>query len=639
MFRPPAVPLVTHSPYFSIWSMSDTLNGDWPRHWTGSPHGMCGFVRFGDRVYRWLGNATHLGEHMPQVSLEVTATASIYRFAADGNEMTVTFRSPVLVEDLDLVSRPVTYLSVETNRPATVYVDLAAEVAVDKPNQEVTGGSFRLGDLRGAFVRKAVPEPLRRSGDDLRIEWGTAYLAGQGQSAIVLSDAARGEFVKTGKLPDSDCLDFPRRAEDAWPAAAAISEGTRHEFLLAYDEEFAYEFFGRRLRPLWREFHPDAASLLKTAWSERAEVTRRAIACDTEVIQAAKAKGGDEYAQIASLAYRQAVAAHGFARDMSGMLLMLSKENFSNGCIGTVDVTYPSAPLFLWKNPELVRAMVEPILFYAASPRWKFDFAPHDLGQYPLANGQVYGGGERTEENQMPVEECGNMLILVSAYEAWSGKKDLFDDYAKVLATWADYLLKMGLDPENQLCTDDFAGHLAHNANLSVKAILGLAAYARQLKSRDAARAEQITAKSKIMAQAWKSMAEDGTHTRLTFDQSGTWSQKYNLVWDTLLNLHVFDPQIAVRELNSYPARQNAFGLPLDSRADYTKLDWIYWSASMATSPAQFRALTTPIYKFLNESPSRVPMTDWYDTKTGKVVGFRARSVVGGVFIPLLKPR
>ena len=250
MFRPPAVPLVTHSPYFSIWSMSDTLNGDWPRHWTGSPHGMCGFVRFGDRVYRWLGNATHLGEHMLQVSLEVTATASIYRFTADGNEMTVTFRSPVLVEDLDLVSRPVTYLSVETNRPATVYVDLAAEVAVDKPNQEVTGGSFRLGDLRGAFVRKAVPEPLRRSGDDLRIEWGTAYLAGQGQSAIVLSDEARGEFVKTGKLPDSDCLDFPRRAEDAWPAAAAISEGTRHEFLLAYDEEFAYEFFGRRLRPL-----------------------------------------------------------------------------------------------------------------------------------------------------------------------------------------------------------------------------------------------------------------------------------------------------------------------------------------------------------------------------------------------------
>lgn len=639
MFRPPAVPLVTHSPYFSIWSMSDTLNGDWPRHWTGATHGMCGLVRFGDQVYRWLGNATHLGERMPQVSLEVTATASIYRFAADGNEMTVTFRSPVLVEDLDLVSRPVTYLSIETNRPATVYVDMAAEVAVDKPNQEVTGGSFRLGELRGAFVRKAVPEPLRRSGDDLRIEWGTAYLAGQGQSAIVLSDDSRVEFVKTGRLPDSDCLDFPRRADNAWPAAAAVSEGTRHEFLLAYDEEFAYEFFGRRLRPLWREFHPDAASLLKTAWAERAEVTRKAIAVDQEVTQSAKAKGGDEYAQIASLAYRQAVAAHGFARDMSGMLLMLSKENFSNGCIGTVDVTYPSAPLFLWKNPELVRAMIEPILLYAASPRWKFDFAPHDLGQYPLANGQVYGGGERTEENQMPVEECGNLLILAAAYEAWSGKHDLFDNYAKVLATWADYLLKMGLDPENQLCTDDFAGHLAHNANLSVKAILGLAAYARQLKSRDAHRAEQILEKSKIMARAWKSMAEDGTHTRLTFDQSGTWSQKYNLVWDTLLNLHVFDPQLAVRELNSYSARQNAFGLPLDSRADYTKLDWIYWSASMATNPAQFRTLTLPIYKFLNESPSRVPMTDWYDTKTGKMVGFQARSVVGGVFIPLLKPR
>jgi len=588
-----------------------------------------------------MGNPVRIGDKMRQVSVTVTATASIYRFEADGNELTVTFLSPVLADDLDLVSRPVTYVTVTTNRAASVYLDMPGEVAVDRSNQEVSGCSFQLTHLKGASIRKAVPLPLNRSGDDLRIEWGTAYLVtGSGEARIALSDDSRREFADTGKLVAADTLDFPRRADDGWPAAAAVSTGTNHEFLLAYDEEWVFEFLGRKLRPLWREFHSGATELLESAWSQRADVAARAKRFDAEVVAESTAAGGEDLTTITTLAYRQAIAAHGFARDINGMVLMLSKENFSNGCIGTVDVTYPSAPLFLWKNPELVRAMIEPIMFYAASKRWKFSFAPHDLGQYPLANGQVYGGGERTEENQMPVEECGNLLILVAAYEAWSGKRDLFDNYRPTLKKWADYLLDLGLDPENQLCTDDFAGHLAHNANLSVKAILGLAAYGQLAARRQDPEAAEIAQKTRTMANAWRQMAEDGCHTRLSFDRAGSWSQKYNLVWDRLLSLQLFDRAIVEREVQSYLARQNEFGLPLDNRADYTKLDWIIWTATIgeesAAKSARLSALLKPIVHFLNVSPSRVPMTDWYDTKTGRMVGFQARSVVGGVFIPLL---
>jgi glutaminase A-like protein len=131
-------------------------------------------------------------------------------------------------------------------------------------------------------------------------------------------------------------------------------------------------------------------------------------------------------------------------------------------------------------------------------------------------------------------------------------------------------------------------------------------------------------------------MALDGDHYKLAFDKPGTWSQKYNLVWDDLLGLHLFPAAVRQTELAFYVAHLNQYGLPLDNRADYTKLDWELWTATLATDRGQFDALLAPIVKWVNETPSRVPLTDWYDTKTGKQNGFQARSVVGGIFIKAL---
>jgi hypothetical protein len=277
------------------------------------------------------------------------------------------------------------------------------------------------------------------------------------------------------------------------------------------------------------------------------------------------------------------------------------------------------------------------MLDYGASARWKFPFAPHDLGTYPLANGQTYGGGEKTEENQMPVEESGNMLLLVAALAKVEGDAKFAAAYWPLLSKWAAYLREKGMDPENQLSTDDFAGHLAHNTNLSLKAILALGAYAGLCdtlgKKPEAA---EYRREAKSMAERWVRMADDGDHYRLAFDKPGTWSQKYNLVWDRLLGLGLFSPMVARKELAFYKTKENTYGLPLDNRERYTKLDWTIWMATLAESPEDFRALVAPVYRFVNESSSRVPLTDWYGTVDGKQTGFQARSVVGGVYVKLL---
>jgi hypothetical protein len=650
--RPPVVPLVTHDPYFSIWSMADRLTDVNTRHWTGVDQPLAGLIRIDNVVYRYMGADPRQVPPIQQTSLEVTPLHTIYTFETAGVRLQVTFFTAAFPNDLDALSRPVDYLAWNItstdNRPHAVdlLLDASPVVAVDTNDQDVTWGRSMVPGMQVLRVGSRDQRVLNREGDNLRIDWGYFYLAVPDQPGAALATVSNAiqNFLATGSVSQTDDMDMPREPRNraahlavAFHVQASPEGPVNRHVLLAYDDSYSIEYLGRKLRPYWRRDGQTAAAMLALSEAQYPHLEEMGKHFDAELTSDLTRVGGKDYAWLATLAYRQTFAAHGFAADVDDTPLLFPKENFSNGCISTVDVLYPSSPFFLFFNPALLEAQLKPVLEYSALPRWKFPFAPHDLGTYPLANGQVYGGGELTEENQMPVEESANMLIMMDALGRAQGDQHLAEKYWPQLTKWADYLLTDGLDPANQLSTDDFAGHLAHNANLSIKAIEGIDAYAQmasKLGKKDIAGRYATSAKK--MADQWAGMALDGDHYKLAFDKPGTWSQKYNLVWDLLLGMDLFPSSLRKTEMAFYLQHLNQYGLPLDNRADYTKLDWELWTGTLTDDPGQFTALIDPIAKWLRETPTRVPLGDWYDTKTGVALHFQARSVVGGVFVKAL---
>jgi hypothetical protein len=650
--RPPAVPLVAHDPYFSIWSPADKLTDADTVHWTGKPHRLTSLVRVDGKAFRVMGKSPASVPALPQTNLEVLPTRSIYTFEGEGVRLTLTFMTPALPDDLDALSRPVTYVTYEfkaadrDTHNVDFYTDATAELAINTANQEVICSAESADEIFAAKIGSKDQPMLSKKGDDLRIDWGYLYLAatkawietrwvsdrGQLQQAYV-----RAAFNKSGFIPSSPAIGDSTAAAFAFRCGEVTSQPISRWLMLAYDDEYSIQYMKKNLRPYWRRNGDDAAALLKKAAADYESLKERCEKFDAELMADLRRAGGAKYARLAALAYRQCFAAGKFVADANGKPISFCKENHSNGCIGTSDVFYPMAPQFLLFGPTLAKSFLVPFMNYAASERWKFPFAPHDLGTYPHANGQVYGGGERSEENQMPVEESGNLLILMAAIAEMEGHADFAGLWWKQLEQWAEYLKAKGFDPENQLCTDDFAGHLAHNVNLSVKAIVGLGSFAKLCDLRgEKAKGAEYWKLAREFAQRWVKEADDGDHYRLAFDKAGTWSQKYNLMWDRILGLNLFPAEVVRKEMDFYLKTQNKYGLPLDNRSKYTKLDWITWTATLTQNRTDFEAMINPVYDFLNATPDRSPMTDWYWTHDAKKRGFTARPVVGGVFAQML---
>ncbi len=655
--RPPAVPLAVRSPYLSTWLTGDLLGGHWASFWTGRTTAITGIARVDGVDFLFMG-APNVPDHplsrgLVQRSLTLTATRSQYVLAGGGVELTLTFLSPVEPGDLRRQSVPLSYVLADVratdgrSHDVSLYFDISGEWAHGDSGTRIRWSQEQVSGPGGTSVTSLsftpdAPQVLKETGD--MAGWGTVVwnaterpgLTWQiGQDTVVRAGA-----LADGRLGDTADTGQPRAINDRWPVFAfhfdlgTVGSASRSAVLsVGHVREPAVSYLGAQLPPLWRSYWPDWQHMAADFHADAPAAVKRTDALDRRVRQEATKAGGPKYAALCALSLRQAYAGTELvSRD--GRPWAFLKEISSDGNVSTIDVTYPAMPVFLYLDPQYLGLLLEPLLDYPENGGWPKEFAEHDLGSsYPNAAGHNDGN-----EEDMPVEESANMLLMTAAYLARTGSADaaaFARAHYAVLRQWADYLVANALDPGFQNQTDDFTGFIAHSANLALKGILAIGAMGRIATAAghadDAAR-YAATARDYIGQWVTKARDDSGDHLKLAYDQPGTWSLKYNGYPDALLGLDLVPDDVARQEADWYLSQANQFGVPLDLRHSYVKGDWEMWTAAWLRGHPVSELLVESLYAFADTSSSRVPFTDWYDTVSNGQNGFQARPVVGGVF-------
>ncbi len=660
--RPPAVPLAVRSPYLSTWLQTSSLPGTWPTVWFGAITAMAGLARIDGTTYVFMGrpalpNSAPLPT-MRQTAFELTSTSSRFTLEQDGVELTVTFLSPVEPGDLRRQSIPLSYVTLSarsTDRKAhdvSLYMDISGEWALpDHPDnpitwkkQAITGNGQQLTNLNYQLVNQ---NPLNAGTPDDDARWGTMVWSTPAlpgvTSQIGQDSLVRSAFASKGVLDGSVDPDQPRNIGDRYPvfshsiALGAVTKATTPFVLsIGHVHTPSIAYLGTPLQPLWTSYFPSWQDMISFFHTDASAAVSRGAALDTKISRDAQRAAGSQYAAICALSLRQAYAGTELVVGSDGKPWAFLKEISSDGNVSTIDVTYPAMPVWSYLDPAYLGLLLAPIFDYVENHHYPKPFAPHDLGShYPDASGHLDGTGEE----DMPVEESANMLIMSAAYLRDVGSAaaaGFARQHYAILKQWADYLVDNALDPAFQNQTDDFTGFIAHSVNLALKGIIGIGAMSKVAAAAgNTADAQRYLSTAQRYIAQWQQKAQDPTaaHLMLAYGDTGSWSLKYNGFADKLLRLGLVPASVAAQEAAWYLSRANTYGVPLDVRDTQTKGDWEMWTAAwLIDHPAARDALITGLYQFADTTPSRVPFTDLYDTVTNTQRGFQARPVVGGMF-------
>ena len=664
--RPPATPLAVRSMYLTTWLPGDNLAGTWPSFWNGRTTALCGIARIDGAAYLFAGNpALPAGSPtlttMQQTSLQITATKSAYTLTGGGVTLTVTFFSPVDLGDLQRQSVPMSYVTVQAasgdgnSHSVSVYLDASAEWVHGDSGTQVTWGQQQTGSMTALSCQPAAPGILQENGD--QASWGSLVFAAPtsggltwqtGQDTVV-----RAAFAGAGTLGNTSDTAQPRAINDRWPVFAlsqnfgtvAAGASPALQISLGHVRTPAVSYLGTNLDPWWTNYWSSWTAMLDWFNSDYAAALASSNTLDTKIHNdASNAVGGgttgDHYAAVCALALRQAVGGTELV-DRGGAPWAFLKEISSDGNVSTIDVTYPGFPAYLYLSPGYLQLLLEPALEYAENGGWPKQFAEHDLGSsYPNAAGHNDGN-----EEDMPVEESANMLIMTAAavQRLSSSQASAFATaHYAILHQWAEYLVGNALDPGLQNQTDDFTGFIAHSVNLALKGIIGIGAMSVVATAAgNTADAAHYLSVARGYISQWVSMGQDSSsqHMKLAYDQDGTWSLKYNGFPDRLLGLNLVPVGVATQEAAWYQAQSGTYGVLLDPRNNYTKTDWEMWTAAwLADYPTTRDTLVNGVFGFANTTPQRVPFSDWYVVASGAQQGFADRPVIGGVLALLLSP-
>ena len=292
---------------------------------------------------------------------------------------------------MDLLSRPVTYLTWTVratdvaSHDVVVMLDAAPEMATSIAGQSVVALRHRIASDEVLSVGTRDQAVLNRSGDDLRIDWGYFHIAvpNSEPSKTTISAHAADAFARDGNFAADDDMEgavasnrYAPHLAVALPFGSIGAQPVSRHLLVSYTEGYAIQRMQQNLRPYWKRNNKPVAEMLDEAERDYAMLEDRGSKFDTELTNDLTRQAGEHYAWLCTLAYRQAIAAHKLVADAEGHPLLFAKENFSNGDISTVDVMYPSAPIFLFFNPRMLEAQVLPVsrntLFAMPPSRWHF---------------------------------------------------------------------------------------------------------------------------------------------------------------------------------------------------------------------------------------------------------------------------
>ncbi len=671
--RPPAAPLAVRGPYLSTWLPATALPGTWQQFWTGHTTAMGGIARIDGVSYVFMGAPTIVLEvpngnqgtpstvqgfeqALDQTLLQVTPTRSVFRLEGGGVSLIVEFLSPVETGDLRRQSIPMSYVLMTASsldgaaHDVQIYFDISGEWTTSDDSQVITWSpsqvSYAGGSLRVWSVQLQNQQPLTEQGD--MAAWGSIVWATPDAHALTYQSGqdivVRAQFTGNGVLANTNDTNY-RPINDNWPVfgfsldlGSVTAKPITTQASIGQVRTPAVSYLGQDLAPLWTTYFDSWPDMLGFFHADRAAAQQRADRLDASITSAARAAGGSAYAGLCSIALRQAYGGTELVAGPGGQPWAFLKEISSDGNVSTVDVLYPACPAWIYADPGYLGLLIEPLLAYAETGGWPKTFAEHDLGSsYPNASGHNNG-----QEEDMPVEESGNMLIMTAAYlrrvPAATARAFASAHYT-ILKQWADYLVANLPDPGFQNQTDDFAGPIAHSVNLAIKGIVAVAAMGQVAAAAgNAADAASYRAQAQQFVSYWVTNAQDpgGQHLDLTYNGSGggngTWGTTYNGFADRLLRTGLIPPRVLAEQARWYAGVSNLFGVPLQVPHSYAKSDWEMFTAAWLSDYPIKSELIDRVYAYAHTTPSRVAFSDLYDTVSGDQVAFQARPVQGGMF-------
>lgn len=660
--RPPALPLAVKSPYLSTWLSAGSdggnggyLAGEWPTFWGGQVTGWAGMIRVDGSAYTWMGAPGPTSVN--QTSYEYTSTKSIFTMnVGDKVEMNITFLSPITPNDLKRQSLVFSYVDVDIEsldgqaHDVQLYADISAEWVSGDRTTTATW-DYGVTDNDVAYHKVSRQTQLAFSEVSDQGEWGEWYWATDKSKGMTYQSGGavdvRGAFSANGTLGDSQDTDY-RGISTNWPVFAFAhdlgsvksSAGVLYSIGLAQTDAIQYEgnSSGTTILPsLWTSYFSTGLDALDFFHHDYATSSSLSSDLDSQIAKDSIAAAGQNYLAITSLTVRQAFGATQLCGTPDNTYLFM-KEISSDGNVNTVDVIFPAHPIFLYTNPELLDLLLKPLFEIQESGNYPNSYAMHDVGShYPNATGHPDGNDEA-----MPLEECGNMVIMTLAYAQKASKTDYLSQHYTMLNQWTAYLVEDAIYPANQISTDDFAGSLANQTNLALKGIIGIEAMAVISNATDHSdSAANYTAIAHNYIDRWQvlGVAQDASppHTTLAYGSNDTHGLLYNLYADRELNLNLVPQSVYDMQSTFYPTVQMKYGVPLDTRHNYTKSDWEMFTAAIASSDTRDMFIQD-LAEWISATPTNRAMTDLYDTTSGDYpsITFIARPVMGGAFALLL---